>query len=248
MKPRDKLKYNVVVDGKTVDFPDKLYKFLAPEHARALIERGSTRIGTLHEYRRQERHGHQVLDVGEGTLRHTERIITARGDQITPYTRALFNTDSPLCGLQNGNVAVSVEVPDLYLYCLSLSQSWEAKIDPSYTVCVEIFEPIAFMLGVLQILQRKHLVTRRSGFGAVVYAGRNHMTSTFGDVQAGGVPAPIPLLKPFEYRDQKEYRFVFEPSARPIDFHIGANRALRDHCQIHSYRPEPSTVVEAAST
>jgi hypothetical protein len=228
----------VLRDGQPIELPGKLFKFLTLKYARALCDRGAIRIGTLYEYRNQEHHGHGVLDIGEGTLRHSETVVSATLSQMTGYTQnAAFKGSAPDFKIRNATIVTSIAIQDRFMYCLSLSPSWEAVIDPSYTACVEIFNVVDFLRGIQNFLIRAHLVTSQVGCGAVVYAGRDHKTFTEGSHQSGGPPAHIALLKPVEYRNQREFRFMFEPTSFPIEPKIGKNPALSKHCRMQSIRP-----------
>jgi hypothetical protein len=219
--------------------PLRLYKFLELGYAKSLVKRGSIRIGTLFEYRDQERHSHGVLDTGEGMVAHSERIDYARVDQLTKYTRAAIDSPSPdRVVIRNLTVNIELSVPDVFLYCTSLSPSWDADIHPGYTTCVEIMDVAAFADGVGQVLHRAALATGLYGLGAVHYAGREHRTRTFMGTRVGGPPAAIEFLKPMAYRSQEEFRFVYEPVSRPIKPYVGVNRGLAKMCRIHSHRPK----------
>jgi len=60
-----------------------LYKFLRPEHADRMLQEGSIRIGTLHEYRNQERYGQRTLDAEEG-----QRTIHVHGPRTLDHESA----------------------------------------------------------------------------------------------------------------------------------------------------------------
>lgn len=227
----------ILRDHEPQVLPDKLYKFLAPTFARALCESGGVRVGTLHDYRNAEKHGYGVLDMGEATMQHREIIKQARADQMTGWTRAAFSGTHPTVEFLNGTIETSLEAPDTYVYCLSMSSAWNSIIDPSYTACVEIVDVGGFVRELQRFMLRKGLVTQRIANGAAVYAGRHHTTRTDGDIHVGGPPAVPALLKPFKDRPQREYRFMFEPVSLPIEPVNGKHPPLAKLCRFHSTRP-----------
>jgi hypothetical protein len=223
-------------DGTPLWLPARLYKFMKPEHANALLQWGSVRVGTLYEYRNEEKHSGGVVDPGEGTLTHIERVEEAKANQLTEYSRRLT---TPTSGVTLSDVTIEThhEIPDRYIYCASLSPSWDADIHGDYTACVEILDVSRFSSGLWQLLSKRNLLTGSADAFPVVYAGRTHSTTSLLGEHCGGVPAGIAYLKPERFANQKEFRISFEPRSFPVEPVIGRFPRLGGTCRLHSVRP-----------
>jgi hypothetical protein len=161
--------------GNPEKWPRRLYKFQTADCAAALRQRGSIRVGTLHDFRNSEKHGHGVVDEGEGTLRFNEQIEgTSRRDQLSQYSHSLFAALPPNTRISNLTITTPVSIPDLFIYCTSLEPVWDANIAPEYTACVEIFDVPKFIVGIAKVLARKNLITDFLEAGTVAYEGRDH--------------------------------------------------------------------------
>lgn len=221
--------------------PPRLYKFLPREWASAMMSQGSIRIGTLHEYRDQEKHPHMVGDAGEGTVKQHEAVSAARGDQLGPVAARTFNFGEGTAQrvtIEGISFVATSSEPDQNIYCLSKSASWGAEIDPNYTACIEIHNLRVFLLAMLDEVQWKYGGNVHLAVGDVLYAGREHITHNDRGVLSGGAPTRPAFLKPPEYSNQQEFRFVFTSSPsveiKPIFAKI---RAIAPCISLHSVRP-----------
>src|ERR1700679_298819 len=86
---------------KPLELPGRLYKFMERKWADALVSVGTYRIGTLHEYRDEEKHSHGVLDREEGAYTHREEITSANVSQITNASQTMF---APTPGVPASNM------------------------------------------------------------------------------------------------------------------------------------------------
>ena len=98
-----------------VNHPSRLFKFFSQEkHARALVERGELRIGTLHEFRSTDGWDSVRGDAGEG---HPPRVARDRGvthvDEVEDI--AVGATESLTLTLEAGNYVVICNIPGHYL-------------------------------------------------------------------------------------------------------------------------------------
>lgn len=131
--------------------PSRLYKYLPREFAESLVQRGSTRIGTLRDFRDEEKHGKGIGDATEGT-----KTIHARLDGTfdggTRETAAINQLGTIFIGegckdiTFEGSMSVSQHTqPDALVWCCSTERSAKAltSIDGADT-CVEIFDVTGF--------------------------------------------------------------------------------------------------------
>jgi hypothetical protein len=236
-----KVTQTVDVQGKPITFPARLFKFMERRWADALLQAGSFRIGTLQEYRDDEKHDHGVLDREEGVLRHNEHIGKATDIlQLSPLTLSKAGVEGWQPGsLSIADLSISATLDaDGYIYCLSLSQSWENDIHPDYDACIEIINAHTFMFGLRYSLQAAGRSDGRAAFGPVVYAGRDHETITSENLRSGGPPAPIGFLKPESFARQQEYRAAFMATDTvKIEPYCSENILLARSCEFHSTRP-----------
>ncbi|WP_321905760.1 hypothetical protein [Paraburkholderia tropica] len=125
----------------------QLYKYLRREFAVALVQRGSTRIGTLRDFRDEEKHGKGIGDATEGTKTILARI-DGTYDSGTPETAALNELGGIFIGegcknikIRVGSIVSEHTTPDALVWCCSTVRSADAlaSIDGADT-CVEIFD------------------------------------------------------------------------------------------------------------
>lgn len=121
-----------------------LFKFLRPEHAKAMLEQGIVRVGTLHEYRDAATYGQLTLDPREG-----QRTIQVVGP------RDLSPDDLSLLGLRTGSSRMRVDGkidirqdwPNCNVYCTSgmffNDSVRQARVDLK-SACVAILDPGLF--------------------------------------------------------------------------------------------------------
>lgn len=226
-------------DGRTIELPKRLFKFMKTEHAVKMCSFGSFRIGTLYEFRDADIYGYGVLDRHEAELEHTEQITFARPHQLTQASQS-FLAAARLAGpgvtLQNVEIDVNMSEQDSYLYCTSLSDSWDSDIDPRYKTCVEIFDPLGFFHGLRNHLIRRRLCYPNFDVGRVRYGDRVHTTFTQGNQHTNPLDCPISFIKPVELESQQEYRFIFDALADKIEPVLGSSHKIKRCCRIHSYR------------
>jgi hypothetical protein len=137
-------------DPSCLDRP--LYKFLRTEHAAALMENGTIRVGTLWEYQNEERHGTQVGDEGEGRLaQYDDRQLVLSDDPTTQsaITKQVFNLEGATGAVIQGiTMAVEETVDNLHVYSLSGQfdrASFAEFADSRYEICLRIDNPSGFV-------------------------------------------------------------------------------------------------------
>lgn len=168
-----------------------LYKYLRPEHARAMVASGAIRVGTLGYYRRREEEDSLRGDSTEGFADYVESppgLQTA--DNLSEFAKAIWTPPPGTIGLNNKWIS-RVEHHDTFVYCTSSELSARAAGD--YTACVEITDVPRFInilnsaMGRAFPAQYAEVESRTS---AVVYHDRELSHELFGYVSAAFVKEP----------------------------------------------------------
>jgi hypothetical protein len=194
---------------------DCVYKYLEPQWADAMVQRGAMRIGTLNLYRNLEASDTERGDIGEGTRTlHSDdrpRVYNSKAE-LPPVLQGLSCGPGGLA--TNGANAIVIEnrVQDMYVYCVT------AEFDPRVMrtfggACVRIEQPVEFFAAVnLAFRSHLHNLSLHVLEGAVdhcVYASRSQ---NYHD----NIPVHECLLKPQRYQHQRELRAIWRPDALPI--------------------------------
>jgi hypothetical protein len=220
--------------------PQRLYKFLRRYDAEAMCRIGQIRVGTLHEYRDEERYRGQILDREEGFLDYRDTILSARGDQLNPlWHHQLGMALGPNSQVFCCNFSVRTSEPNQFIYCTSLSPEWHAELlnDAERDTCVEITNVRGFIEAMALLF--RDVRKRGVEYGNCIYEGREHGAVTFDGKSYGGPPVRAAFLKPADHLPWKEFRIVMDPRKQPIKYLIRRSVRLADCCRIHSSRPAP---------
>ncbi len=201
--------------------PPSIFKYLLAEHLRAFLERGSLRIGTLHDYQQTEKYGLAIGDAGEGVLHLTTEFRTleehtahwkewrrANGQDQPPPRIAKVTSVELVAVLRESpdGVVATTQADDGYLFCASSRYSAELMGPLGYDACLEIVDPDGFFLAVSGVLgERADFL----GYRPVAYVGRSWSRASHPGV-------PRALLKEPEYAYQAEIRALWKPRLRPI--------------------------------
>jgi hypothetical protein len=214
-----------------------LFKYSQKKYAAGLLNLGSIRIGTLHDYRRVE-HVRGVADPTEGTktidanfvadIRTTETDDREAFRQFSGITVTESISVSPSVKMKGGQTSA-----DLFLLCFSseLSLSVLHQFDGA-DACVEIVNIDGFLREVTAVLNSYTPVTF-SGLHEVSYKGRNEMRAIAKLSELGELGTNPALLKESRFQNQKEVRAVWTPrnpdSIKPVNLVVPASiRFVRD--------------------
>jgi hypothetical protein len=220
-------------------FPRRLYKFMKPEHAQLLCERNRVRYGTIYDFRKQENYGHGVLDKEEGLIHYSEYVTQATDKQLGAPLQGFFaNIHGNFTNCRFNNVICTE--PDQWVYCFSLSDSWEANIDPTYTVCVEIFDPRGFIMALTEKIARTGTIETFFNHAPIEYREREFSIVNEKGVFSENLPTRLGVIKPLIYADQKEYRVLYVPKNHGVAIAPFCVRilGLSRYCRRHSLRPD----------
>lgn len=149
-----------------------LYKYLARHHAEDLVRGGSTRVGTLHDFRRVEL-GRGISDPDEGRLRVKRSLAgphTFAPETDSAKSMGFFGLDiHEPTQIADINFKREIDHPDVYVWCCSTKSSSEvmASLEGAET-CVEIRNPGLFFERMSEALNAIRPV-EFLGFRAITY-------------------------------------------------------------------------------
>lgn len=217
----------------------RLYRYTEREYADRLLSVGSLRVGTLHDFRREEHKG-GIADRNEGrkTIHHKiDKLAKVTGeDTHSPKSKdeealeAFSALDIPpgiTLDIENVTLFEEFDKGDCFLLCMShrLSRETMRQFEGADT-CIEIHEPNPFFRELTKTLTARHPVKFMGAIG-VEYQERSREWSGKG----WGVDAA--LIKEPEFHLQYEVRAGWRPLSKgPIEPLIIENPELTKHCRI----------------
>jgi hypothetical protein len=211
-----------------------LYKYMRKQHLEAFLQRGSLKIGTLHEYRRVEDYGKVIGDDEEG-IRFTTFNIPGGGtvDLMGNAPEALYLRSSlpipsgvPLPTLTfdaGAEFLIREAVPDVFIYCTTSKFDLKVMEEFGYDACLEIVRPDAFFRAISRKIRHKGTFL---GNAPVHYRNRvTHYTRPHS--------TPAYMMKGAEYTYQKEVRAVWAPAKTNVaPIYVDVAEAVR-YCQTY---------------
>lgn len=230
-----------------------MYRYSKAQHNTSLLETGSIRIGTLHDFRRIE-HAKGISDPNEGkkaVSHHIDHLSFIGSDppRNSKDHRALdlggvvIDTSG---GGYVGRITFSdtrlvrrVDHSDCFILCLATDCSYQtmAEFEGAET-CVQIVDPTGFFQALTLALNVKRPI-RFMGVHRVRYASRQEV---WNGEDLGMSPA---LLKEPEFERQHELRALWFPlDGRPISPLILTEEGLKPFCRL----VEPPEVGVSTST
>lgn len=209
-----------------------LYKYMPRKFALGLVHHGLLRIGTLHDYRRQE-HGQGISDGDEGTKAievAIERQHFASGKDV-PKTLAplgIISVDD-FCSnitLENIFVRKTFATQNCYLWCASSVRSRNVMEQfEGADTCIEIVGIAGFFASLRQTMTS--FDSEFQGLADVRYQSRMEDWNT---EHLGYHPA---IIKGPEYSSQHEVRAIWTPT---MDCEIGPiilhDESLAQYCEL----------------
>ncbi|TDY26367.1 hypothetical protein B0G81_6880 [Paraburkholderia sp. BL6665CI2N2] len=207
-----------------------LYKYLPRRYAEDLVRDGSTRVGTLYDFRRIEL-GAGVADPNEGQLRVNRKI----GGQLhyfpagTQEAEAMkFFGISGEGAVQNISFRRDIEHPGVFVWCCSteFSADVESSLEGA-DACVEIRNAGLFFDELTRAIHAVRPV-EFLGFRKVTYTPRNQNWESYSpDMSAAFVKDPG------SYGAQNEVRAVWRSlDGNPIKAEFPRSAALTEFCAI----------------
>lgn len=215
-----------------------MYRYLSPEFARALVDRGGFRIGILSEYRHHEELSDFRGDEGEGTLRVTMDVPPGvyRGGP-PPQMAGLFTGGNPTVVIAQGvRVIRRLVTEDVWVYCLSKEFSEKTLALPDYGACVEIEDVGGFRGELCRAMVAAGHEFREAMMGPCIYEDRD----VDANVSRGGHAL---LLKPPKFAHQEEYRLWWVPAQRLVEPIVMEWPELRKFCKLKAIIDPPAKSV-----
>lgn len=216
-----------------------VYRYAESKWNKALIEKGSVRIGTLYDYRSCE-HKAGISDPHEGIkwvhhpIRHfdgsKENLAYSSIDARAIEQMGLFASadGGPFKGrISNINMIRVLDDPDCFIHCTSyvLGKNVMSEFEGADS-CVEIHDYQGFYKTLTEAIN-KVIPVQWGGFSIVQYQPRNERFN--GDNL--GIPAS--LIKSFDFSTQFEARAVWHPlTDKPINWMALELPELTKFCRI----------------
>ncbi|WP_225031756.1 hypothetical protein [Paraburkholderia sp. XV] len=208
-----------------------LYKYLARRHAEGLITEGSTRVGTLFDFRREEL-GRGVADPDEGKLRVDRSIVgELKIDRGTPSAEMMrfFGVDVVgSASIENIHFRREIEHPDVFVWCCSTVHSKEtmSSLEGADT-CVEIRNAGAFFDELTAALNAVRPV-EFLGFREVTYVPRDQTWESYSPLMSAAF-----VKEPAAYGAQNEVRAVWRAlDENRLEPAFPQSRRLAEFCSI----------------
>lgn len=207
-----------------------LYKCMHREHVERLQKKGEFRIGTLYEYRKEEKYGKVIGDKQEGIK---ESYHDIENEQWTPETQPEFTkelikvagTGKPKVTLKNVRLQKIESSQDYYTYCMCEEFNEDAwKKYSYYDTCVSIEKPEAFFRAINEELSDTAYFV---AIGRCEYLGRQHRMSQ----NCRTNPA---FLKDKTLAWQQEVRVLWLPKKKhAIEPLIVISKEAAQYCSVH---------------
>lgn len=210
-----------------------LYKYMPQKYLNAFLEKGSLKIGTLFEYRKNEIYGDVIGDKEEGV--HVTELKIPGGGEIrtdSPTQEGAFIREfQKISGLQvtsgritvqgSGVIAIRTQSQDQYIYCMSSEFNEDVMKQFECDSCLEIIRPQHFFDAISKVI---HPLGKFHMASAINYRDR---TASYKEPHQFH-PS---LIKDGSYEYQKEWRAIWLPKSEPTGpLFIDVPRA-RQHCR-----------------
>ena len=190
----------------------KLYKFTKKEHVKSLFDSGSIRIGTLHDYNNEEKHGPMIGDSNDGV----KTLEGALNGRFTGKEAASHPAASVIVGGEGNfvfnNCTVSdmrIRSPNMFIfstsnkYTESLHKEWLEH--ENYDSCYEIFDPIGFFKAITSAIKEPCAYV---GSRKVIYSGAIDLNSPLAYIH------PAQIKGGEDFGEQCEVRAIWVPKTR----------------------------------
>ncbi len=222
--------------------PEKLYKYLKMTYADSLIGSGSTRVGTLYDFRDEERHGAGIGDAAEGK-KSVLAVIDGVFDGGTKKADALkemgINMGAGCTDISfvNSFAMKDINHQDALVWCCSTECSLDAmKQLEGADTCVEI-ETVPFFEALSDAVRNQYGDVMHCGPFCVSYQNRDEVWNG-ADL---GV-SPVFVKDGEQFSAQKEVRMAwFNPNQIDYVFKAGVLKESEcwKFCKIIDMKADP---------
>lgn len=182
------------------------------------MKKGHLRIGTLYDFRDEERLGSEIGDKDEGTKTLTTdgyHLIDTKNSNTIPrwlegYLDGAFKPVGDDARLQihaQGGVRLRLTVRDRYVFCASFEFDSALIKNGEYDTCIEIFDPKSFFYTLSKKLKYN---ASYLAMGNCLYKPR----IILGEQDQGQDPS---FIKEDRYSYQKEFRAIWSANNSSIE-------------------------------
>ncbi len=207
---------NITLDTRlNLDAGGKLYKYGKRVHIERTAQYGEIRIGTLFDYRREERFGTAIGDSQEGYTEIYDKVDKydfSEPEKLPKIAHEFFHIPKGLKNsfVENVNLMLKRQSKNYYLFCLSKAFKKELLIEFKCEAVYSIIKPFKFFHEINIVLNDLGLARGRMFIMPCIYMPRKmHHTSKEADL------APV-LIKHPKYAKQEEVRVIWTPTYSEI--------------------------------
>jgi hypothetical protein len=194
-----------------------LFKFAKKEHRDSFCKQGVIRVGTLFEYRDQQKYSGKIYDKGEG---QKSISVFFENENISANEIAKFGfnfSGEGIFNMINSTLEIQMNHNDCYIFCTSsdfFSDSLTQAIQDKYDACTLITQPELFF----KELDKKFIDGDIIDFLPCLYGDRNIQLNWKKQKQYIKLFTSIPaaLIKPKKYQNQREIRTIISPLSENI--------------------------------
>lgn len=209
-----------------MEYPKILYKYTRSCHAQKLLRMGTFRIGTLYDYRKGE-HGAAISDIDEAKLSPSTHIDNEYWKRETrPELRRFINvSQSASVTVLNSDFKSKVQSKNHYLYCFSDKFCTNLYDDFQADTCVAIINPKKFLTMMSASIQ-PFINPKKGSLSRIQYVNRSATHRELENCH----PA---LVKGLSFKNQSEYRCLWQPIASEPQPFITGNYRIIEFCRLH---------------
>jgi len=209
-----------------------IYKYMKRRHVNSFMKDGTIRVGTLYDFRNEEKHGAEIGDKDEGTKTLTTDgyhcLDTVDPNTFPPWYKKHFEESIKVQGggrLQfhaRDGFRLKLTVPDRFVFCASHEFDGALIENGEYDACLKINYPLEFFNSLTNKMKHK---AAWLGMGYCTYRPR----LILGENDMGHEPS---LIKEERYAYQKEVRSAWEASSDEIHPFILKAKKARKYCEV----------------
>ena len=195
-----------------------IFKFAESKFSKEFIDKGQIKIGTLYDYRNEEKYSGKICDNKEGN-----KTISVRIENVSTKGNEFLKHGIPMGGdgnikLSNSTITLDLNSKNCYIYCTASELLSDTLIqyfeEDGYDSCVMITQPNEFF----KELDKSFEFGTFINFFSCLYGSRNINLNWEQDKEYIKVLKSFPasILKPKEYFHQREIRAILSPNTDSI--------------------------------
>ena len=216
-----------------LDLTKPLYKYTYQKYVEDILNDGIFRIGTLYDFRKEENHGDEIGDTGEGTKNLYYRsssgptVLDTENPELFPeflQERILVDRDSGnrLQIVARDGISQSYNNDNCYVLCLSDTFDRNTMRQLGYDACIRIDNPKRFIDCISNSIRK---LAKFELVDLCEYQGRTL------DHKLGRNIPPV-LLKDSRHSYQREVRIVWKAQHKNIKHIVKAFVGASQYCSL----------------